>query len=139
MVKFRTDVETVSRMQEMMDKWMNLEGRSVELELSSSQWMRRLGDFAMAFDLDYLSRYKEARTRVVCELAGMAPTKKVLVYRFLCEIENCAGEAPVVMDIEEGIYDQACKTGCWEVIPRRDSSIPVCTRAIPGGPGAPSS
>lgn len=138
MVKFRTDIKTVSQMQEMMDQWMSLKGRSLELELSSSQWMRKLGDFTMAFDLDYLRKYKESDTRVICELAGMAPTKKVLIYRFLCQFENTVGETPVVMDIEEGIYDRACRMGRWEVIPRRSTAIPVATggRPMPGKPDA---
>ncbi|MCS5638058.1 MAG: hypothetical protein NZ990_16180 [Myxococcota bacterium] len=138
MLKFRTDIRTVSQMQEMMDQWMSVKGRSLELELSGSQWMRKLGDFTMAFDLDYLRKYKETDTRVICELAGMAPTKKVLIYRFLCQFENSLGETPVVMDIEEGIYDRACRMGRWEVIPRRSTVIPVSTgeRPMPGKPDA---
>ena len=31
MVKFRTDVRTVARMQEMMDQWMTLYGYEMEL------------------------------------------------------------------------------------------------------------
>ena len=141
MVKFKTDIETVSQMQEMMDQWMSLEERSLELELSSSQWMRKLGDFTMAFDLDYLWKHKESGTGVICELAGMAPTKKVLVYRFLCQFENSVGEAPVVMDVEEDIYDRACRMGRWEVMPRKISSIPVSSagRAMPGKPDIASS
>ena len=32
------------------------------------------------------------------------------------------------MDIEEGVYDQACRTERWEVIPRRCAPISVSAR-----------
>lgn len=131
MVKFRTDVRTVARMQEMMDQWMTLHGHEMELELSRNKWMRKLGDFAMAFDLDYLRSEKSGETPVVCELGGKAPTKKVLVYRFICRFEDSMSGRPVVMDIEESVYDEVCRTGQWDVIENKTvPPLPNYSRSI---------
>lgn len=131
MVKFRTDVRTVARMQEMMDQWMTQYGREMELELSRNKWMQKLGDFAMAFDLDYLRSEKSDETPVVCELGGKAPTKKVLVYRFICRFEDSMSGRPVVMDIEESVYDEACRTGHWDVIEKKAATpLPNYSRSI---------
>jgi hypothetical protein len=116
-VKFKTDIQTVSRMQQMMDDWMVAEGAKMELELSKNEWMKQLSDFTMAFDLDYLRREKEPNNFVICELSGRAPTKRVLVYRFVCSFEGSDDSRPVVMDVEESIYDEACRSGRWEVVP----------------------
>ena len=93
--------------------------------------MRELGDYTMAFDLDYLRAGKEAETCLVCELGGKAPTKQILVYRFICQFEGAEDMSPIVMDVEESIYDEACRTGRWEVIPRNQAPIAVSTRARP--------
>lgn len=138
MVKFRTDVKTVAHMQEMMDRWMALKGQRMELELSRSKWMRQLGDYTMAFDLDYLRAREESETCLVCELGGKAPTKQALVYRFICQFEGAEDMSPIVMDVEEGVYDEACRTGRWEVIPRRQTPVSVATHAHPA-PGVSTS
>jgi len=126
MVKFKTDIRTVSHMQKMMDDWMRAEGRKMQLELSTNKSMKDLGDFAMAFDLDYLRKEKALSNCVICELSGRAPTKKVLVYRFVCCFEGSEDSRPVIMDVEESIYDEACRFGRWEVLPtRQDSDIDI--------------
>jgi hypothetical protein len=131
MVKFRTDVRTISRMQELMDQWMTLHGYELELELSKNRWMQKLGDFAMAFDLDYLRKEKNDETCVFCELGGKAPTKKVLVYRFICQFEDAEGASPIVMDIEESVYDEACRTGRWEVVEKTKKRVSVPASTYP--------
>ena len=85
----------------------------------------------MAFDLDYLRSEKSDETPVVCELGGKAPTKKVLVYRFICRFEDSMSGRPVVMDIEEGVYDEACRTGQWDVIEKKTAPpLPNYSRSI---------
>jgi hypothetical protein len=116
MVKFKTDIRTVTRMQRMMDYWMSAQGEKIELELSTSRSLKRLADFVLAFDLEYLSRELNPDACVICELGGRAPTKKALIYRFLCWFEGSENDRPVIMDVEETIYDEACRTGRWEVV-----------------------
>ncbi|HIF96765.1 MAG TPA: hypothetical protein EYQ54_07030 [Myxococcales bacterium] len=116
MVKFKTDIRTVTRMQSMMDDWMSAHGEKIELELSTSRSMKRLGDFVLAFDLEYLDRELNSNALVICELGGRAPTKKALIYRFVCCFEGSEDDRPIIMDVEEKIYDEACRTGRWEVL-----------------------
>jgi hypothetical protein len=116
MVKFKTDIRTVTRMQRMMDDWMSAHGKKIELESSTSRSIKRLGDFVLAFDLEYLDRELKPEAGVICELGGRAPTKKALIYRFVCCFEGSEDERPIIMDVEEKIYDEACRTGRWEVV-----------------------
>jgi hypothetical protein len=124
MVQFRTDIRTVHRMQEMMTEWMNIEGRDMDLELSSNRWIQRLGDFVMTPDLKTLGAEDDPDACLICELGGRAPTKKALIYRFVCHAEGRADSCPTIMDVEETIYDEACRKGRWEVI-SRPSRTPI--------------
>jgi len=124
MVQFRTDIRTVHRMQKMMDEWMINEGRDMDLELSSNRWMQRLGDFVMTPDFETLGTSNSPDACLICELGGRAPTKKALIYRFVCRAEGSGDSRPTIMDVEETIYDEACRNGRWEVV-SRPSRTPI--------------
>ncbi len=117
MVQFRTNLETVRKMQEMMQRWMSDGGQGIEVELSNNLWVQRLGDFARSLDLDALATEYEADHPLVCELGGRGPTQKAVIYRFICRPEDKPESPGAIMDVEESICDRVCRGGLWEVIP----------------------